>query len=95
MSKRDAFGETLREVAGKLGDPGLQHAVEVGTLRADVTRLKAERKRWQVLVAAILQQHGEIRVSKAVQAAIDKPTILVTDDPVTGELVLRLKEGTQ
>lgn len=61
------------------------------SLRTEVTQLKAERRRWFRLLAAVLRTHGPLRVRRDLDEQLRTPTISVTDDVLMDEHVLELK----
>lgn len=94
----DKLNQTLRDAAARIGNPDLSAALELTSLRVEVVnlraeneKLKGERRRWFRLLALAIQERGEVRLSRATQATDVKHTIQATDDPATGDLVLRLK----
>ena len=63
-------------------------------LRERIATLEAERAQWQMLLAAILHQYGEVRISQKTRREVpSKPVILVNEDRASGEVVLILRRS--
>ena len=60
-------------------------------LRERIATLEAERAQWQMLLAAILYQYGDLRISQKTRREVPlKPVILVSEDRARGEVILSL-----
>lgn len=98
MNGTDKVNQTLRDAAARISNPDLSAALEltqlrleVATLREENKKLQSDRRRWFRLLALVIHERGTLRISRATQAVDVKHTIVATDDPATGDLVLRLK----
>lgn len=96
---QDKFYQTLNDAADQFSNRDLGASVRAATLkiqndalRAENEQLKNDRRKWFMLLAAVLKQYGEMRVTEHTRVALEKPVITVTDDPVTGGIVVRLKQ---
>lgn len=96
---QDKIYQSLQDAADRIGNPDLRAAtelvslrVQIANLRSENEKLKGERRRWFRLLALDIYERGEVRLSRATQAIDVKHTIQATDDPATGDLVLRLKK---
>ena len=67
-----------------------EHSV-IQELRARIATLEGERAQLKMLLAAILYQYGEARITPETRLEVLRaPVILVTEDRASGDLVLSL-----